>query len=214
VRDLRRKRTVYVKIEPPEGGGTMRKSAAIFIFLCLVFSAPLRGQETNADKDSQVKAVDQPVTVKPESKTRVRFGGFSAGGYYSSSRYWYPYGYPYGSPFWYPYYYPFSYAASVGWSPYWWGYYPSMYPSSFWMDSSQNSGKVKIESARDDAELFIDGAYAGFLKELKTLSLAPGAYNLEIRVPDKKPYVKRIYVLTGKTINLAPTFEPLPEVVP
>jgi hypothetical protein len=89
-----------------------------------------------------------------------------------------------------------------------------MFAAPYWMDSSANSGKVKIETSRGDAELLIDGAYAGLLKDLKTLSLAPGAYNLEIRVPDKKPYEKRIYVLTGKTVNIAPTFEPLPEVAP
>lgn len=190
----------------------MRRCVASSILLWLAFScAPLPAQDSGRDKDSQATIVDrQPATVKPESHTRLRFGGFSAGGHYSASRYGYPFGYPFG----YPYYYPFSYAASVGWSPYWWGYYPSMYPAAYWMDSSANSGKVKIETVREDGELLIDGAYAGVLKDLKTLSLAPGAYNLEIRVPDMEPYQKRIYVLTGKTVNIAPQFKPLPEVVP
>ncbi len=187
----------------------MRRNLASFIFLWLALSCTgVFGQDKGADKadkDSQAKTADQqPATVKPASQTRLRFGGFSVGGHYSSS----PYGYPYR----YPYYYPFSYAASVGWSPYWWGPYSSFYPPAYWMDSSANSGKVKIDCPRDDAELLIDGAYAGFLKDLKSISLAPGAYNLEIRVPDKKSYEKRIYVLTGKTVNLAPEFEPLPEV--
>lgn len=73
---------------------------------------------------------------------------------------------------------------------------------------------MKIESSRDDAEVLIDGAYAGVLKDLKNISLAPGAYNLELRAPGQIPYQKRIYVLSGKTVNIAPVFQPMPEATP
>ncbi len=180
----------------------MRRNVASFIFLWLTFScAALPGQDSS-EKDSRAKTVDQqPATVKPASQTRLRFGGFSVGGHWTSS------------PYWYPYYFPYAYAASYGWSPYWWGAYPAFYQTAYWMDASANSGKVKIECPRDDAELLIDGAYAGLLKDLKSISLAPGAYKLEIRLPDKKPYEKRIYVLTGKTVNITPVFDPLPEAI-
>lgn len=86
----------------------MRRYVASFIFLWLALScAALLGQDKAGEKDTQVKADQQPATTKPARHTRVRFGGFSAGGSWSSL------------PYWYPYYLPFSYAASYGWSPYW-----------------------------------------------------------------------------------------------
>ncbi|RPI20895.1 MAG: hypothetical protein EHM61_26055 [Acidobacteria bacterium] len=185
----------------------MWRNFVAFVFLSFALAGgALWAQESKSDRSTRSGNADQDVqTIKPGSKTRLRFGGFSVGAYRTSY------------PLWYPYYYPYSYSAYYGWSPYFWPAYPSpLYPAAYWptFSASEGRGKVKFENGPENAELSIDGAYAGVLKDLKTIWLDPGAYNVELRVPDKKPYLKRIYVLTGKTVTLTPAFQPETEVQP
>ena len=53
-----------------------------------------------------------------------------------------------------------------------------------------------------DAEVFINGAYAGTAGKLKSMWLRPDAYDLEIRAPGRTPYAERIYVVAGKTLHV------------
>lgn len=85
------------------------------------------------------------------------------------------------SPFWGPY-----------WGPYG-GYYA--YP---------NSGEVKLDTKVKDAQVFINGAYAGTTHENKTMHLRPGAYNIEVHQGGRTAYAERVYVVVGKTIHLHP----------
>jgi len=86
------------------------------------------------------------------------------------------------SPFWGPY-----------WGPYYgyYGYYP-------------NSGEVKLDTKVKDAQVFINGAYAGTTKENKTMHLRPGTYNIEIRENGQTPFSQKIYVALGRTVKLHP----------
>jgi hypothetical protein len=63
-------------------------------------------------------------------------------------------------------------------------------------------GEVKLTSSDQDASVYIDGAYAGPANKLKTLWLDPGAYNLELRDSSGQRFERRIYVLTGKTLQI------------
>ena len=89
-------------------------------------------------------------------------------------------------PFWGPY-----------WGPYWgvygpaYGYYP-------------NSGEVKLDTKVKDAQVFINGAYAGTTKENKTMHLRPGNYNIEIREGSSLAFSQKVYVVAGKTLKLHP----------
>jgi hypothetical protein len=114
-------------------------------------------------------------------------------------------GYSYTSGRYYPGFYP----------PYYSAYYPGIYPTwpgyygwdPFWatpLDYSRavDKGEVHLKDAAPQSEVYIDGAYAGLIKDLHTLWLAPGAYNVEVRTPNRQPIQKKIYVLTGKTLNV------------
>jgi len=85
------------------------------------------------------------------------------------------------SPFWGPY-----------WGPYW-GY--SYYP---------NSGEVKLDTKVKDAEVFINGSYAGTTHDNKTMHLRPGNYSIEIREAGQPRFDQKVYVVAGKTLHLHP----------
>lgn len=110
----------------------------------------------------------------------------------------YPYGfYPYGlypTDFIYGGYesYPFGYTPFY--APY---YYP---PNAF--DRSAGRGQVKLSGAAKDAQVYLDGAYAGTADHLKNMWLDPGAYNLEVSTPAGQKFQKRIYVLSGKILKV------------
>jgi hypothetical protein len=61
---------------------------------------------------------------------------------------------------------------------------------------------VNLNSSYKNAEVYIDGAYAGTASSLKKFWLAPGVYHLELRPSGQAPQKKRIHVLTGKTLKL------------
>jgi hypothetical protein len=95
---------------------------------------------------------------------------------------------------------PFYYG---GWyRPYWgpyWGYYgpgPAYY--------HPNSGEIKLDTKVKDAQVFINGAYAGTTKENKSMHLRPGNYNIEIRDAGRTQFAQKVYVVAGKTIKLHP----------
>jgi hypothetical protein len=67
---------------------------------------------------------------------------------------------------------------------------------------SPNKGTVKLQKVEKTAEIYIDHAYAGVARDLKTISLDPGAYDVEVRSAGKEPVQKRVYVLSGKTVKL------------
>jgi hypothetical protein len=82
-------------------------------------------------------------------------------------------------------------------SPYWGSYwgpgYYGVYP---------NSGEVKLDTKVKDAQVFIDGAYAGTSQQNKTMHLRPGSYNIEIREAGRIQYSEKVYVVAGKTLHL------------
>ena len=84
------------------------------------------------------------------------------------------------------------------WGPYWGpSYYGTVYGYS-------NSGQVKLETKVKDAQVFIDGAYAGTTKQNKSMYLRPGSYNIEIRTAGQRRFAERVYVVAGKTLKLRP----------
>jgi hypothetical protein len=66
-----------------------------------------------------------------------------------------------------------------------------------------NYGQVKLKVTEKNADVFLDSAYAGTSAKLRTIWLQPGAYNLELRSGDRA-FKQRIYVLSGKTLELQP----------
>ena len=102
--------------------------------------------------------------------------------------------------------------------PYWPGYWAGYYPPPFfggWYDPwfapyyapvyyapQANNGQVNLQTADKNADVYLDGAYAGPASKLKSFWLAPGVYQLELRAAGQATQAKRIYVLTGKTVKI------------
>ena len=133
-------------------------------------------------------------------------GGRYYGGYYP--RYYYPYAYPY------PYYYPYSsfywgggyfnsygyWGAGVGWPGYAYPAYP--YPGYGY---GYDTGRVRLEVQPRDAEVFIDGSFAGtvdnFDGRLQGLTLETGGYNVEIRKPGWETLTFDVRITPGRTTH-------------
>jgi hypothetical protein len=116
------------------------------------------------------------MTLAPTTASAAIRGGVFIGGpgFYGG---WY-------GPYWGPY----------AWGPYWGPYYYG-YP---------NAGEVKLDTKVKDAQVFINGSYAGTTKEDKTMHLRPGSYNIQIREGERTAFSQQVYVAAGKTLHLHP----------
>jgi hypothetical protein len=85
-------------------------------------------------------------------------------------------------------------------APYWGPYYGYGYGYG----NYPNSGEVKLDTKVKDAEVFIDGAYAGTTHDNRTMHLRPGNYNIEIKEGGNSRYAEKIFVAAGKTVHLHP----------
>jgi hypothetical protein len=88
---------------------------------------------------------------------------------------------------------PYGYGWYGPYGPYPYGYYPSAYV-----------GQVKLDTHVKDGEVFIDGDYAGTLKDLKTMMMRPGNYDISVRAPGRETFDQKVYVVAGKTLKLYP----------
>ncbi len=87
-----------------------------------------------------------------------------------------------------------------GWyAPYWGAYWG---PGPYY--AFPNAGQVKLDTKVKDAQVFINGAYAGTTKDNKTMHLRPGSYNIEIREAGEDRFAQQVYVAPGKTIHIQP----------
>lgn len=85
------------------------------------------------------------------------------------------------------------------------GYYGVYEPYGFYhpiMVNNGNTGEVKLATNVKNAEVFINGAYAGTASKLKSIRLRADAYNLELRAPGYAPYAKKVFVVAGKTLRV------------
>ncbi len=90
-------------------------------------------------------------------------------------------------------------SASAYWGPVWrpYGYYGYYYPYAY-------AGQVKLDTKVKNAEVFINGAFAGTTHENKTMHLRPGTYNIEIRELGATKFNERVFVEAGRTLHLHP----------
>lgn len=89
--------------------------------------------------------------------------------------------------------------------PAYYGWYgPAVYPAPYAAFPGPYMGKVKIDTKMKDAGVFVDGGYAGTVKQLGTFPLRPGAHDIELRNPAGQTiFQEHVDVLAGKTIKLA-----------
>jgi hypothetical protein len=72
-----------------------------------------------------------------------------------------------------------------------------------------NAGQVKLQTKVKDAQVFVNGSYAGTAGKLKTMWMRPGSYTVEIQAPGRARYAEKIYVIAGKKITLNPDLQPV-----
>jgi hypothetical protein len=109
-----------------------------------------------------------------------RFGGFGLYNYYDP--WWGGFGWGYGYP-----------------------YYGALYPGYYYAPGHP-TGNVKIETHMKDTRVYIDGGYAGTVKERNKFSLKPGTHQLELRAADGQTFSEQIYVVKGQTLKVKPDF--------
>lgn len=127
----------------------------------------------------------------PAEGRRVRLGGVSVTGSYWGGSGWYPgYGRPFYRPAWGLY------------DPFW--YSPFIHPAMYGYAHQAHMGQVKLDSVAADASIYVDGAYAGSVDKRRRFSLEPGSYDLEVRDTRDGVFKRRIYVLSGKTLDIRP----------
>jgi hypothetical protein len=86
-------------------------------------------------------------------------------------------------------------------NPYWGSYWGAPYGGYY---VQPYAGEVKLDTKVKDAQVFIDGAYAGTTHENKSMRLRPGSYNIEIREAGHTQFSQRVSVVAGKTLHLRP----------
>jgi hypothetical protein len=139
-------------------------------------------------------------------------------------RYGYPY-YGYGYPYYrygYPYGFGFGLSFSFGY-PYYYGVYPYAYggyPYPYYYPSGYAAygypvapyGEVRIQGAARDAQVFVDGYYAGIVDNFdgtfQRLKLAPGTHQIEIRRSGAPPLSFDVSLDAGRTVTYHATTQP------
>lgn len=88
--------------------------------------------------------------------------------------------------------------------PAYYGWYGPAYVSPYAAYPGPYVGKVKFDTKMKDAGVFVDGAYAGTVRQLGTFPLRPGNHDIELRNPAGQTiFQEKIDVLAGKTVKLA-----------
>jgi len=133
------------------------------------------------------------MAIVPAASARPRVV-IGVGGYYGPSYYGGYYGGYYAPRYYRP-----------GWyGPAWYGWYDSPGYYSYRSEPS-NTGQVKIETKAKDAMVYVDGSYAGKVKDLKSFHLKTGEHTIELRDPSGHSYYEeRVNILPDKTLKLTP----------
>lgn len=85
------------------------------------------------------------------------------------------------------------YAPYSFWGPY--GYYGEGYNTSY-------RGQVKIITQNKNAQVYVDGGYAGTAGKLKHFKLSPGQHDIELRDNSGKTiHAEVVTVIPGKTVD-------------
>ena len=152
-----------------------RTPLGIMIIWCaLGVASPLAFGQDRDRTESGSPARDENRVYEVRSRTRVKLGGVSMGVGYAC--YLSPYIYQSSI---YPGYncdfagYPWCTYPRL-WSPM---DYPGMLPGFAYREGK---GEVRLESTEKEAEVYINGAYAGIVRDLRNVWLDPGVYDLEL----------------------------------
>jgi hypothetical protein len=98
--------------------------------------------------------------------------------------------------------YGYGYGYGYGWNPY---RGPGSYGPRYYVPYD-NTGEVKIDNNKHirEAAVYVNGAYAGLVKDNKTMHFRQGGYKIEVRDGAQTLFSDRVYVTAGKTIHIHP----------
>jgi hypothetical protein len=165
-----------------------------------------RGSVRQPPQDRGSRSGDRAVargSVPPPTRTVVR--NYPYRYYPNYSRYYDPWGY--GSfGLGYFYYSPWA------WGPYGGYGYPGYYPP--YGAYGYDVGSVRVKVSPRDAEVWVDGYYAGLVDDFdgmfQALKLDSGPYRIEIRKPGFETLSFDVRVLPERTITFRGTLRPAP----
>lgn len=93
--------------------------------------------------------------------------------------------------------------AAVRWvGPGYWGH-PYYYALPV---RSANSGQLKVDTNAKEASVYINGAYAGTVREMKTIRLRSGSYDIEVRNTNGGVFDQKVFVPVDKKVVVEPIF--------
>jgi hypothetical protein len=186
----------------PEVTVTLGKRTTAAAFMAAALLLPVHAQAQRQATGRQ--AVPRAVPSRP-----IHGGG----GIYRGPAVYRPY---YAAPYWYgayyyPYYYPWSFSVGFGCCGYpYYGYPYYGYPYGYVYD---NSASLRLQVNPREAEVFIDGYYAGTVDDFdgtfQRLHVEPGDHDLEVFMPGHRSYQQKVYLQPGKTFNVKHTMEQL-----
>src|SRR5215472_510392 len=166
-----------------------------------------RGQTDDQSSSNQQQAQDsggKHSGTEVAGKTHFRLGSITVGAGYASfpNRF-------YAGGFW-PYrFYPYNfYPLAFGYDPFYYGYPLSYAPYVPDLVYGLAKGEVKLVAEPKAASVYLNGAYAGMARDLRSMWLEPGAYDLSVSTPGQLEFHQRIYVLSGKSLKIAARLAP------
>jgi hypothetical protein len=89
--------------------------------------------------------------------------------------------------------------------PYWgWGFYGPGWYEPYGFIPGPNAGKVKVETKAKNDQVYVDGGYAGTVKQLGSFPLKAGTHNIQVKSPDGTTslYQEEVSVVAGKTVDI------------
>ncbi|HEV2501184.1 MAG TPA: hypothetical protein VGY31_16555 [Terriglobia bacterium] len=158
-------------------------------------------QNQQASKSTQAEGSKNSVTLHSRHRIHFYLGPVTVGAGYSyfSGLDFLPLSYAYGYPFW----------GYYGYSPFWNPGFYGVPPYAFSLGAGYGKGQVKLQVEPKAAEVFIDDAYAGSVVSLKgSVWLSPGAYNMCFKASGHSDFCQRIYVLSGKKLQILAKLAP------
>ena len=99
------------------------------------------------------------------------------------------------------------YGPGFGWYPGWygWGGYGLGWYEPYGYVPSDAAGHVKIDTKAKESQVYVDGGYAGTVKQLGTFPLKAGAHDIELRHPDGTTFFQdHVTVIAGRTADINP----------
>lgn len=163
------------------------------------------GGRSSGSSVSSADHVDYAVPRRNDPRPSGRGHYYPSHPYYN--RYYGPYGYGYSLGYFY--YSPW------GFGPWYWpGWYGYGYGHGHYSSSGYDLGRVKLKVKPRDAEVLVDGYYAGTVDDFdgifQALKLDTRGYKIEIRKPGFETLVFDVHVQPDRTITYRADMKAIP----